>query len=225
MSEKYESMSLDEWISFHSTDEEMRSVFLNMDRALKYIHEHDYCIEVFHPRYIDVLNNSDNYIQFKRLVELSSDSIIKKKMIQEDIFHSSLIQIAYYLKMNDLNQLNPDFLRENFDEIAQFIPSEDVPYYRGVIQRGASVYFCEYALEKRNRYLADLERQLGEESSKEKVYLKENVSITNDSVNDIIYKQINGLKDRAFIHSLLIPAIMLSLLLLFGVVLWVFSLF
>lgn len=223
MSEKYESMSLDEWISFHSTDEEMRSVFLNMDRALKYIHEHDYCIEVFHPRYIDVLNNSDNYIQFKRLVELSSDSIIKRKMIQEDIFHSSLIQIAYYLKMNDLNQLNPDFLRENFDEIAQFIPSEDVPYYRGVIQRGASVYFCEYALEKRNRDLADLERQLGEDGSKEKVYLKENVSITNDSVNDIIYKQINGLKDKAFVHTLLIPAIVLSLLLLFGLISWVFS--
>ena len=223
MSEKYESMSLDEWISFHSTDEEMRSVFLNMDRALKYIHEHDYCIEVFHPRYIDVLNNSDNYIQFKRLVELSSDSIIKRKMIQEDIFHSSLIQIAYYLKMSDLNQLNPDFLRENFDEIAQFIPSEDVPYYRGVIQRGASVYFCEYALEKRNRDLADLERQLGEDGSKEKVYLKENVSITNDSVNDIIYKQINGLKDKAFVHTLLIPAIVLSLLLLFGLISWVFS--
>ena len=41
----------------------------------------------------------------------------------------------------------------------------------------------------------------------------------------LLIKQINGLKDRAFIHSLLIPAIMLSLLLLFGVVLWVFSLF
>ncbi len=225
MKDEYGSITLDEWVSSHPADDEMRSVFLNMDRALKYIHEHDYCIEVFHPSYIDVLNNSDNYIQFKRLIELSKDSITRKKMIQEDIFHSSLIQIAFYLKMRDLNQLNPDFLRENFDEVSQFIPSEDVPYYRGVIQRGASVYFCEYALEKRNRDLAELEKQLGEDSSNEKVYLKENISMTNDSVNDIIYKQINGLKDRAFIHTLLIPAIMLSLLLLFGVVLWVFSLF
>ena len=225
MKDEYGSITLDEWVSSHPSDDEMRSVFLNMDRALKYIHEHDYCIEIFHPSYIDVLNNSDDYIQFKRLIELSKDLITRKKMIQEDIFHSSLIQIAFYLKMSDLNQLNPDFLKENFDEVAQFIPSEDVPYYRGVIQRGASVYFCEYALEKRNRDLAELEKQLGEDSSNEKVYLKDNISITNDSVNDIIYKQINGLKDRAFIHSLLIPAIMLSLLLLFGVVLWVFSLF
>ncbi len=225
MNDEYGSIALDEWVSSHPTDDEMRSVFLNMDRALKYIHEHGYCIEIFHPSCIDVLNNSDTYIQFKKLIELSKDSITRKKMIQEDIFHSSLIQIAFYLKMGDLNQLNPDFLKDNFDEVSQFLPSEDVPYYRGVIQRGASVYFCEYALEKRNRDLAELEKQLGEDSSNEKIYLKENISMTNDSVNDIIYKQINGLKDRAFIHTLLIPAIMLSLLLLFGVVLWVFSLF
>ena len=173
MKDEYGSITLDEWVSSHPSDDEMRSVFLNMDRALKYIHEHDYCIEIFHPSYIDVLNNSDDYIQFKRLIELSKDLITRKKMIQEDIFHSSLIQIAFYLKMSDLNQLNPDFLKENFDEVAQFIPSEDVPYYRGVIQRGASVYFCEYALEKRNRDLAELEKQLGEDSSNEKVYLKD----------------------------------------------------
>ena len=224
MKEHYESVTLDEWISFHPSDEDMRSVFLNMDRALKYIHEHDYCIEVFHPSYIEVLNNSDNYIQFKRLIELSQDSTVRKKMIQEDIYHSSLIQIAFYLKMYDLNQLNTDFLRENFDEISQFLPNGDVPYYRGVIQRGASVYFCEYALEKRNRDLDELEKQLGEDNSNSKIYLKENVSITNDPVNDIIYKQINGLKDRAFIHTLLIPAIVLFMLLLFGVISWVISL-
>lgn len=223
MKNEYESMNLDEWISFHSGEDEMRSVFLNMDRALKYIHEHGYCIEVFHPLYIEVLNNSDDYIQFKKLIELSKDPILKKKMIAEDIFHSSLIQIAFYLKMTDLNQLNPDFLKENFDEVSQFIPEGDVPYYRGVIQRGASVYFCEYALEKRNRDLEDLEKELGEDTSKEKVYLKDNISITNSSVNDIIYKQINGLRDSAFVHTFLIPTIVLSLLLLFGVISWVFS--
>ena len=157
-------------------------------------------------------------------MELSNDSLLRKKMIQEDIFHSSLIQIAYYLRMSDLNQLNPDFLRENFDEVVQFLPSDDSPYYRGVIQRGASVYFCEYALEKRNRDLEDLEKQIGEESANEKVYFKDNISITNDSVNDIIYKQINGIKDRAFIHSLLIPSIVLGMLLVFGVISWIFSL-
>lgn len=224
MNDNYESVTLDEWISIHSTEDEMRSVFLNLDRALKYIHEHGYCIEVFHPQFIFVLNNSDNYIQFKKLMELSNDSLLRKKMIQEDIFHSSLIQIAYYLRMSDLNQLNPDFLRENFDEVVQFLPSDDSPYYRGVIQRGASVYFCEYALEKRNRDLEDLEKQIGEESTNEKVYFKDNISITNDSVNDIIYKQINGIKDRAFIHSLLIPSIVLGMLLVFGVISWIFSL-
>ena len=72
-----------------------------------------------------------------------------------------------------MKYLNPDFVKENFDEFAQFIPSGDVPYYRGVIQRGASVYFCEFALEKRNRDLADLEKQLGEGDGKGKQLMKQ----------------------------------------------------
>ena len=76
-------------------------------------------------------------------------------MIKEDIFNSSLIQVGIYSK--SLKYLNPEFLKENFDDFPQFIPQGDVPYYRGVIQRGASVYFCEFALEKRKRDLEDLE--------------------------------------------------------------------
>ena len=80
----------------YPSDDEMRSVFLNMDRALKYIHEHDYCIEIFHPSYIDVLNNSDDYIQFNQLLKMPLDNNISRKIIQEDIFRSSFIQIGIY---------------------------------------------------------------------------------------------------------------------------------
>ena len=68
-----ESVTLLEWVNKHHSDEEMRSVFLNMDRALKYIHDHGYCIDVFYPTEINVLNDDDKYIQFKKLVELSKD--------------------------------------------------------------------------------------------------------------------------------------------------------
>lgn len=155
-----ESVTLSEWVNTHHSEDEMRSIFLNMDRALKYIHEHGYCIDVFYPTEINVLNNDDNYVQFKKLVELSKEYDIAREMIKEDIFRSSLIQIGMY--SNSLNHINPDFVRENFDSFAQFIPQDDVPYYRGVIQRNASVYLCEYALEKRKRDYEDLEKQLGE---------------------------------------------------------------
>ena len=222
--EDYESMSLSDWVMSHPSEEDMRSVFLNLDRALKYIHDHGYCIEVFHPSAIEVLNNDDEYIQFKRLMELPNDSVTRKQMVKEDIFNSSFIQIAMY--SNSLKYLTPEFLKDNFDSFTQFVPAGDIPYYRGVIQRGASVYFCEFALEKRNRDLEELEKELGEIADEaEKQYIKNNVSITNDSVNDLIYKQINGLKDRAFISWLLVPTVLLGMLLLFAIISWVVSLF
>lgn len=223
--EENETDTLDQWVHSHHSEDEMREVFLNMDRALKYIHDHGYCIEVFYPTEIQVLNNSDDHIRFKKLIELPSDLGTRKEWIKEDIFRSSLIQIGMY--SNSLKHLNPDFLRENFDSFSQFIPQGDIPYYRGVVQRGASVYFCEYALERRNRDLEELEKELGEDADKEKQLLKKpsDAEITNDKVNDVIYKQINGLRDAAFINLLLIPAIALAMLLLFSIITFVISLF
>ena len=72
-------------------EEKMREVFLNMDIALKYIHDHNYCVEVFYPSEITVLENKPDHIQFNKLLELSSNPSIKNNMIKEDIFNSSLI--------------------------------------------------------------------------------------------------------------------------------------
>ena len=99
-----ESVTLLEWVNSHHSEDEMRSVFLNMDRALKYIHEHGYCIDVFYPTEINVLNNDDKYIQFRKLVELSRDYEIAKEMKREDIYRSSLIQMGLYT-----NSLNYNF--------------------------------------------------------------------------------------------------------------------
>lgn len=203
-----ESVTLLEWVNSHRSEEEMRSIFLNMDRALKYIHDHGYCIDVFYPTEINVLNNDDKYIQFKKLVELSKDYEISKEMIKEDIYRSSVIQIGLYT--NSLNHLNPEFLKENFDAFSQFIPNDDVPYYRGVIQRGASVYYCEYALEKSKRDMEDLEKQLGESNTN--VEVNSNQDITNKKVNDLIYRQINGVGEAAYLNIALIPIIILGII-------------
>ena len=203
-----ESVTLSEWISNHHSEDELRSIFLNMDRALKYIHEHEYCIDVFYPTEIYVLNNNDNYIQFRKLVELSKDGNIAREMIKEDIFRSALIQIGIYT--NSLNYINPNFVKENFDSFSQFIPNSDVPYYRGVIQRGASVYYCEYIEEKSKKDIEDLERELGE---KEKpAELARTTDITNKKVNDLIYRQINGISEAAFTNIALIPIVILIII-------------
>lgn len=223
----YESISLADWLENHPSEEDLRCVFLNMDRALKYIHEHGYCIEVFYPTEIEILENEMDHIQFKKLLELSKDPERRRTMIKEDIFNSALIQIGIY--SNSLKYLNPNFVKENYDAFSQFIPSGDVPYYRGVIERGASVYFCEFALEKRNRDLKDLEKQLGEGEGNGKALIKnsgKNIgveSITNDKINDTIYSQINGLKDSAFINILIMPSLILGVLVILSIIAWVAS--
>lgn len=221
-----EKCNLLDWTNAHHNDEDMREVFLNMDIALKYIHDHGYCIEVFHPSKIEVLNDEPDHIQFDNLMELSQDPVTRKSMIREDIFRSSLVQIAIYT--NTIRSLTPDFLREHFDDIARFLPEGDVPYYRGVVQRNALVYFNEYALEKMNRDLIQLEKQVQESegepvSASEERYATEPLS--NDKINDAIYKQINGMRDVAFVSYLLVPTIAFISLFLIALVGWIISLF
>lgn len=227
----FESVSLDIWLMEHPSEDEMRTVFLNMDMALKYIHDHGYCIEVFYPSEIEILNNELDHIQFKKLIELSNDPSIRKNMIKEDIFNSALMQIGMYFYSDGLglsiyeilNNLKPDILRENFDSYSQVVPSGDIPYYRGVVTRGASVYFTEFALEKRNRELQELERELGEESDKSKTLSIEKRTAYNDKINDNIYRQINGLKDAAFVNTLIIPTVILIIGVTIALVVWFIS--
>ena len=234
MKDNYESIPLDLWIMNHPKEEDIRTVFLNMDIALKYIHDHGYCIEVFYPSEIEILNNELDHIQFKKLIELSKDPAVKQTMI-EDIFNSALMQIGLYFYSDGLGltvdqilaHLKPEILKEHFDEYSKVAPEGDIPYYRGVITRGATVYFSEFALERRNRELQDLEKQLaeeGEEKEQDKdksLYLDKTPS--NDQINDNIYKQINGIRDGAFISTLAIPTIIIIVMAIIMIFAWIIS--
>lgn len=205
-------------------DEAMREVFLNMDKALKYIHSHNYCVKSFSPLDIELLNGSSNHIRFKYLLELPEDRMLQRRYIKEDIFNSACVQVGLYT--NSLKYLQKDFLINNFDEFAKYIPDGDVPYYRGVIQKGASVYFCEFALERSNRDLIALQKELGEEGIGEaKQLIKSDDSVmTNSKINDNIYKQINGKREAAFINYLVFPTLILLLVVAFSLIAWLFSL-
>lgn len=225
----YECCSLSEWISMHPAETDMQKVFLNMDIALKYIHDHDYCIADFSPSSIFVLKNNPKCIQFVELYQLPVDPIKSKEMIKEDIFMSSLLQICFYMKM-PIKDMNVGFLKENFDSFAQFLPSSYVPYYRGVILRGASVYLCEFDKERRKREIANLDKEFGETEGNGRSLVKSSpnridVENNNDGINDEIYKQFNGLKDVAFVNYMLIVTIVLFTLFVFGMIGWVLSLF
>ena len=217
-----QSISLKSWIDSFRDEEEMKEIFLNMDRALKYIHDHGYCIQTFDPNCIEILNDSLNQIRFSELMKMPDDSMQQKKIIKEDIYNSSFIQIGLYT--NCLSYLKKDFLKSNFDGFATFLPEKDVPYYRGVIERGASVYLCEYVAERTKRDLASLEKELaGDDVKPISTTAQYSPTGVNDEINDAIYRHINTKRsDAAFVTTLIFPTLVLSLAMILALIIWLF---
>ncbi len=213
-----QSESLLSWINSHKNNqEELRSIFLNLDCALKYVHDHGYCVANFSPTSISVLNDNARCIQFKQLIELPKDLAQREEIIRQDIFKSSFLQIAIYCNM--LNSLTFQILKEKFNDLIFFLPAEDIGYYRGIIERGASVYFCEYRLEDFRRKLSSL----GENNAK--FNMINEIIAGNNYFNSLIYQKINNSSNAAFIHFLIIPTIIFFSLFLFSVICWSISAF
>ena len=215
-----ESETLESWVNSGHTQDEYKEVFLNMDRALKYIHEHNYCIRSFVPSKIDILNNSLNQIRFSDIMQMPNDPRMAKNIVKEDIYNSSFIQIGLYTKC--LYWLRRDFLKSNFDDFIPHLPESEVPYYRGVVERGAAVYLCEYAEERTKRDLIALEKELnGEQAAANVSALNFDTDGINDHINDSIYKQISHKKsDAAFVTALIFPTLVLSLAFVFALIIW-----
>lgn len=215
------SRTLYEWVGEDTeygtrTDEELKEVFVNLDKALKYLHNHGYYVVSFDPRNIEILNEKTNQIRFNEITSLPiayNESNEKKK---EDIFLSACLQIGLYT--HTLKYLNVDYLKDNFDSFASNLPSDDVPYYRGVIERGANVYLGEYLNEKSKKDLKKLEEELGEEADIGTV--TKSIDDTNEAINDKIYKQINGLSDSAFISYFMYPVVIVSIISIFFILAW-----
>jgi len=222
-------VSFKQWIDMHYDDESKQSLFLNMDRALKYINEHDYMVDDFSPFKIFVLYNDNQYILFSSLSPLPTDLYQRDECIKKNIYDSAMLQVKLYYYSDGLGfdfdsyleKFDSSFLLEHLDEFFQFVPSSDVPYYRGVLQRNACVYLCEFTLEKSKRNLISLGKDVGETINVDTFQQK---SLTNDFINKYIYYYLNKKKkDAAFSYFLIIPTIIFLVALIIEIVLFVIS--
>lgn len=216
-----DSISLSSWISSFHDESELREVFLNMDIALHYLHSRNYCVKTFDPRRIQILNDSVDQIRFD-IMPMPSELAEQRRIIKQDIYNSAFIQIGLYSKC--LSFLSKPFLEENFDRFEQFLPERDVPYYKGVVEMGASVYFCEYAAEKDARDLSSLEAEISGTPGVGHFSKSAIRYYNNDKINDYIYKDIGGnLRETAFVSFLIFPTAILILGFIFALVAWIVS--
>ena len=111
-------------------------------------------------------------------------------------------------------------LKVNFQDFSIFLPPEDVPYYSGIIEKGASVYYSEYVGERKKRDLQNLEKEVssnsGESQGKSLVktngtnYTAEDFLPHNEEANEIIYASL-ARKEAAFARALIYPVLVFVL--------------
>lgn len=234
------TISLNDWINSEYDIDAAREIFIYMSSALKYIHNKGYYVSSFYPVDIDILNGAINQIRFNGLEKMPDDKAVRKQIVKNNIYSSAFLQIGIY--SNCLEYLKSSFLRENFDKFSELLPVEDIPYYKGVVLSGFSVYFDDYVVERRKRELNELKKTTGtsdEGYGSSKRLIKTNGSISSDEesirsfnfdfsnkeVNGSIYKQLrSGLEDAAFVSFLIIPALVSIGAIIFAIVALVMSL-
>ena len=209
---------MQEWLTHYHNQEEYQNLFINMDLAMKYIHDQGYYIESFALDTIDILNHSVKQIKFNQLKEMPLDFSSQKDLVRDNIFLSAVLQIGIYA--NCLQYFQGEaitYLKQNFGDFSIFLPEEDIPYYRGVIERGASVYLSSYVGERKKRDLNNLDQQINDEGSgKGKTLVKTNG--TSLTAEDLVPQNIAELqdvyrnlskKDAAFARALIYPILIL----------------
>jgi len=217
-------IKLSTWLDNPHSEEELRNLFINMDAAMKYIHDRGYCIKSFNPDKIEILNNSLQQIKYNTVLLMPNNYSDRRELVKEDIYSSVFLQIAAYVNRSAhqysnrsitkfINTLNPMFLKNNFESFEMFLPEKDIRYYRSIIKEGKSVYLNDYVQEVQKRSLNQLSEDYdsGNSNQNSKKLVKTNgnavdFSDQNSQINNSIYSQLNN-GDAAFINMLAFPII------------------
>ncbi len=216
-----EAITLNDWLKDYRTNEQLQNLFVNMDIAMKYIHDQGYYISSFALDRIALLNQSVRQIQFQELAPLPYDILQQKKVVRDNIFMASILHLGLYAKCLQHFTMNTiPAIKDNFQQFVIFLPPEDVPYYSGIIEKGASVYYSEYVGERKKRDLQNLEKAVspndgaGRGKSLVKTtgtnYTAENFLPHNEEANKIIYAGL-ARKEAAFARALIYPILVFVL--------------
>lgn len=234
-----ENITLYDWAfdgnSCKKNSDDLEDLFINMDKSMRYLHDHGYCVSSFNPYDIEIINGDINYVKFLKIEPISSqysDLSNNDSIVRNNIFLLSCLQIGMYTNTILNKNYSPSFLKEHFEDFSNNLPSTYVPYYRGIIERSAGIYLSDFVFEKSNREYMDLQRQLSTDKSTEVESIdKSKVDLLNTTTNDKIYsdsfvakKSINH-REAAFARVLIYPSMILFCVLVIFVIMALVALF
>ena len=209
------TITLKEWLDTNPDMDMKRNLYLYGDMALNYLNDRGVIVDSFDINDISLVDGDIKKIRFDYLSESDNYALAK-----DNLYQYAKSGIKMY--MNYFDQLNDDFLKNNYNEFEYCLPKDDVNYFKGVIQRGSFVYFNEFDFELRKKKLKELGAEV-EDSIDINSFSKPN----NDEINRLVYGTssediVGGSKvkvrtrDAAFVEFMYYP-VMVSLIL--GVIL------
>lgn len=229
------SITLNEWYELHYDEDSILPLKLGMDSAMRYIHEKGCYITSFDPNNIHILNGSYQQIKFDNLaIADGSNGMQMRDIIRNNISDLSDIGVGIHCHFPNQIYINKAFLKDNFDMFEIYLPEGDVPYYKGIFERGAGVYYNDYVMEKRRRDLEELEKEVNGTSADYSnsnslgmgnALVKSNghsllgkPDLTNKKINDGIYGQLGRKNDNAaYVSFFIVPFIVAMIGVIFAV--------
>lgn len=215
-----DSITLNDWLQSNHTTAQLQELFVNMDIAMKYIHDQGYYISSFALDKVALLDQSVRYIQFQELAPLPYDISQQKHVVRDNIFMAAILHLGIYSKCLQHFTMNTiPAIKDNFQQFTIFLPPEDVPYYTGIIEKGASVYFSSYVGERNKRDLQKLENEISSNGGdlRGKSLVRKNGNYTaedflphNEEFNERIYANLVK-KEAAFARALIYPILVFVL--------------
>ena len=116
-----DSITLNEWLQSYRTNNQLQNLFVNMDIAMKYIHDQGYYISSFALDRISLLNHSIRQIQFQELAPLPYDISQQKQVVRDNIFMASVLHIGLYAKCLQHFTMNTiPAIKDNFQQFTIF---------------------------------------------------------------------------------------------------------
>ena len=188
--------------------DELKKLFLSLDKKMYIYHQNNYAITSFRLQDIMVGSNLDDTgnviydVGFSKYSEMDSND---SQIIQKNIFYAGCLAVGVYNNcLSYIDPDNPTFLKSNFNLFAENMPAEVVPYYRGVIERDATVYLNSFEQMRRKREIDVMKMQAEVDKQQEKKTIISNPKSIRDN-------EKWGTRESAFVGISLFPFIIVLL--------------
>ena len=180
-------ISLADWVSMHDSMEEKREFLLNADLALKFLNSNGIKVDSFDFNDIFIVDDNIREIKFNVINNIGS---VTPADTRSNIYDAA--KLALYLYLYPCDVIDDNFLKSHFKDFSFAFPAEDVPYYQGIVERGASVYFSDFDYQKRKmdlEKLSDASKKDGDTDLMGDVDPSMLPRPNNDEINKKLYRE------------------------------------